>query len=154
AMDSPRVSIITPVFNGGQYLEETAQGVFGQTLSDWEWLLVDDGSTDASVAIAPRYAAQYPEKGRHPEHPGRANPGQLASRILGAASARAGVIALLDQDDVWEKDYLEKHLAQWDAAQPEGVFLSYGPSLYWFPGDPGPSRDYVQPMPPGAPKVF
>src|SRR5262249_41072362 len=52
AMSAPRVSIITPVFNGAQYLEETAQGVFGQTLSDWEWLLVDDGSTDASVAMA------------------------------------------------------------------------------------------------------
>jgi glycosyltransferase involved in cell wall biosynthesis len=153
-MDSPRVSIITPVFNGERYLEETAQGVLGQTLSDWEWLLVDDGSTDASVAIAQRYAARYPGKVRCLEHPGRANHGQLASRIRGAASARAGVIALLDQDDVWEKDYLEKHLAVWDAAQPEGVFLSYGPSLYWFPGDSGSPGDYVQPMPPGAPKVF
>jgi glycosyltransferase involved in cell wall biosynthesis len=153
-MSAPRVSIITPVFNGAQYLEETAQGVLGQTLSDWEWLLVDDGSTDASIAISQRYAARYPGKVRCLEHPGRANRGQLATRILGAASARADVIALLDQDDVWQKDYLEKHLAVWDAAQPEGVFLSYGPSLYWFAGNPARSRDYVQPMPPGSPKVF
>lgn len=150
----PRVSIVIPIYNGVAYLDETLQSVLGQTLQDWELLLIDDGSTDGSSALARRYAARYSTKIRYVEHPGHSNRGQFATRILGAHYARGDVVALLDQDDLWDRDYLEKHLRLWDSLQGHGAFLSYGPSLYWFPEDPTGSKDFVQPMPPGAPKVY
>jgi teichuronic acid biosynthesis glycosyltransferase TuaG len=48
----PLVSIVTPVYNAARWLEETLASVRAQTLTDWEQILVDDGSTDNSVAIA------------------------------------------------------------------------------------------------------
>jgi glycosyltransferase involved in cell wall biosynthesis len=153
-MKQPRVSIIIPVFNGQNYLNQAVQSVLRQTYTDWELLLIDDGSTDESVPMAKRYAACHPEKIRCLEHPGHSNQGQLATRILGGQLARADVLALLDQDDIWDEYYLEKHLQLWDTVQSRQVCLSYGPGLYWFPDDRTGSRDFVQPMPPGAPKVY
>lgn len=150
----PTVSVIIPVYNAERFLEQTVEAVLGQTVSDWELLLVDDGSSDRSPELARRYAADLPEKVRYAEHPGRANHRQFATRLLGARLARADVLALLDADDVWDSDYLEKHLALWEKASAHGIAASYGPSLYWYPENPGGSHDYVQPMPPGVPKVF
>jgi glycosyltransferase involved in cell wall biosynthesis len=153
-MSLPQVSIVTPVFNGERYLAETVEAVLAQTFTDWELLLIDDGSTDRSPAIARQYAAVDPGRIRYLEHPGHANRGQFATRAFGASQARAEVIALLDQDDLWDRDYLENHLRLWDAAQQEGVRLSYGPSLYWHGPSANGARDFVQPMPPGTPRVF
>jgi glycosyltransferase involved in cell wall biosynthesis/SAM-dependent methyltransferase len=153
-MGQPRVSIVIPIFNAARYLDETIQCVLHQTVQDWELLLVDDGSTDDSAAIARRYAAGQPDKIRYLEHPGRTNRRQFATRRLGAVHARADVLALLDADDVWEQEYLEKHLGVWNGAQAHGVVLSYGPSLYWHPAEAGGQHDYVQPLPPGSPGLY
>ena len=153
-MSRPRVSIIVPVFNGGRHLDETVGSVLRQDFRDWELLLIDDGSSDVSPAVAKSYAASQPDRVRYLEHPGRENRGQFATRIFGARQARADALALLDQDDVWDSNYLGEHLRVWDAVRPRDVALSYGPSLYWFPDEPTGSKDFVQPMPPGAPKVF
>ncbi|MGE0784333.1 MAG: glycosyltransferase [Sandaracinaceae bacterium] len=147
----PRVSIVVPVFDGVAFLDELFAAVRGQTIADWELLLFDDGSRDRSLARCRDLAAKDPRV-RAFSHPGRANRGQLATRVAAAQHARADVIAMLDQDDVWEPTYLEKHLARWAEVAPRGVVLSYGPALYWHPDDP--AADYVQPMPPGTPGVF
>jgi len=53
----PRVSIVTPFLDAELFLHAAVESVLGQTLDDWELLLVDDGSTDESTAIAKRFAA-------------------------------------------------------------------------------------------------
>jgi glycosyltransferase involved in cell wall biosynthesis len=55
-VSSPIVSVVTPVYNGATYLEECIRSVLGQTLADWEYVIVDNASTDDTVEIADRYA--------------------------------------------------------------------------------------------------
>lgn len=150
----PTVSVITPVYNGEKYLDEAIQSVLNQTYKDWELLLIDDGSSDGSVNIAREYAQRYPTKISYLEQPGHMNRGQFSARILGAEHARANVIAMLDQDDVWDMAYLEEHLRIWNEVQPHNVFLSYGPSLYWFDDDPMGSKDFVQRIPSAEQGVY
>src|SRR5688572_13822781 len=57
-----RVSIITPFLNAEPFIEESIKSVLAQTYENWELLLVDDGSTDASTAIALKYAAAHADK--------------------------------------------------------------------------------------------
>lgn len=54
----PLVSIVTPVYNGAAYLAECVESVLAQTYPNWEYVIVNNGSTDESLAIAQRYAAQ------------------------------------------------------------------------------------------------
>lgn len=127
--DEPLVSSIMIFFNGEQYLEEAIASVFAQTYSQWELLLVDDGSTDASTHLAKRYAAQYPEKIRYLEHPGHQNRGMSASRNLGIAHAAGEFIAFLDADDVWLPQKLREQVALL-RAHPEAGMV-YGRTLMW-----------------------
>jgi glycosyltransferase involved in cell wall biosynthesis len=55
---APVVSVVTPVYNGAEYLEECIFSVVRQTYSDWEYVIMDNMSTDGSAEIAERYAAQ------------------------------------------------------------------------------------------------
>ncbi|HEY7003427.1 MAG TPA: glycosyltransferase family 2 protein [Gaiellaceae bacterium] len=57
---SPIVSVITPVFNGERYLAECIESVLEQTFADWEYVVVDDQSTDATPSIVERYAREDP----------------------------------------------------------------------------------------------
>src|ERR1700691_6786421 len=104
----PFVSIITPFYNTERFLQEAIESVLAQTYSNWELLLVDDGSTDGSTAIAHRYADRAPAKIRYLAHPGRENRGLSASRNLGIAGAGGEFLALLDADDVWLPQKLEQ----------------------------------------------
>ncbi|MFK7989421.1 MAG: polysaccharide deacetylase family protein [Sandaracinaceae bacterium] len=147
----PRLSIVVPVYDAGDFLEEAVEQVRKQTFSDWELLLFDDGSKDDSRARARALAKQDPRI-RTSAHPGGGNRGQYATRVAAAEEVRTDLVALLDQDDLWDLDYLEKHLKRWDQLAGRGVQLSYGPALYWHPD--APDKDYVQPMPPEGPGVF
>lgn len=134
----PLVSIITPFFNAEAYFEETIESVIAQTYENWELLLIDDGSTDSSTAIAQRFAAQYPGKIRYLEHEGHQNRGKSTSRNLGIQQAKGDYLALLDADDVFLPQKLEKQVALLQA-HPE-VGMVYGPTLYWY-GWTGQARD-------------
>src|SRR4029078_6600136 len=68
--DKPLVSVIIIFLNEERFSREAIESVFAQTYENWELLLVDDGSTDASTKIARRYAEQYPERVRYLEHDG------------------------------------------------------------------------------------
>lgn len=129
-MDSKtRVSVVIGFLNAEKFIQETIESVLAQTYEHWELLLVDDGSTDGSTAIAQRYAEKYPRKIRYLEHEGHQNRGVCVSRNLGIRHSQADFIAILDADDVWLPHKLEQQVAILDA-HPEAAMV-YGASQYW-----------------------
>ena len=103
---APVVSVIIIFLDEQRFLDEAIRSVFEQTFSDWELILVDDGSTDSSPAIAACYATAHPQRVRVVRHPGGINRGMSASRNLGLAVARGEFIAFLDADDVYRPEKL------------------------------------------------
>src|SRR2546427_10186945 len=99
--NQPLVSVVIIFWNAERFLQEAFASVFAQTYPTWELLLVDDGSSDESTAIAQRYVEHHPGQVRYLEHPGHANRGMSASRNVGIRHARGPYIAFLDADDVW-----------------------------------------------------
>jgi glycosyltransferase involved in cell wall biosynthesis len=124
------VSVITIFLDAEEFLEEAIQSVFAQTYSDWELLLVDDGSTDGSTATAQRYAHQYPHRVYYLEHEGHRNRGMSASRNAGVQKARGELIALLDADDIWLPQKLEKQVAILQGQPAAGMV--FGSTLMWY----------------------
>lgn len=98
AADERRVSVIIPVYNRLKLLERAVDSVRAQTCSDWEILIVDDGSTDGTAAYAAELAAADPRI-RCMRNTGNRGPG--GARNVGILSARGGFIAFLDSDDYW-----------------------------------------------------
>ncbi|GAB4374225.1 MAG: hypothetical protein Kow00121_18330 [Elainellaceae cyanobacterium] len=134
----PFVSVLTPFLNAERFFEEAIESVLAQTYGNWELLLIDDGSTDDSTAIAKRYASQYPDRIRYLEHEGHQNCGKSTSRNLGICHAQGEYIALLDADDVYLPQKLEQQVAILEAHPEAGMV--YGPTLYWY-GWTGNPRD-------------
>ncbi|WP_460208282.1 glycosyltransferase [Scytonema sp. NUACC21] len=133
--------------NAEKFFEEAIESVLAQTYDNWELLLVDDGSTDNSTEIALRYAKQHPSKVRYLEHEGHQNRGMSASRNLGVSNARGQYIALLDADDIWLPQKLEKQVAILEA-QPEAAMV-YSSTYQWFSwtGDPETAQlDFKRPL--------
>lgn len=133
ATANPVVSIVVPFLNAQRFLGEAVDAVLSQTFRDWELLLVDDGSSDASSNIARDYAARDPRI-TVLEHPNHENRGMSPSRNLGLSHARGEFVAPLDSDDVWEPRKLEEQVAVM-RAHPE-VALVFGSPLYWHSWDP------------------
>lgn len=101
-----KVSIIVPVYNAEQYLQECVDSILHQTISDIELLLVDDGSTDSSPALCDQYAAQdIRVKAIHKPN-GRA----ASARNAGLRAASGEYIAFVDADDWVSPDMYEKML--------------------------------------------
>ena len=123
----PFVSIVTPFFNGGPVFHETAASVFRQSLQQWEWLIVNDGSTEPeSLRILDEYRRKDPRI-RVVDHP--QSKGPAAGRNTGFREARAELVFQLDADDLIEPTALEK-LAWHLATRPEVAFAS-GYSVYF-----------------------
>ena len=104
---NPFVSVITPFYNGEDYLVETIETVIQQEYTNWELLLIDDGSLDGSTSIAKFYSIKYPNKIYYLEHINHVNRGPSASRNLGIAKARGDLLAFLDSDDYWLPEKLK-----------------------------------------------
>jgi glycosyltransferase involved in cell wall biosynthesis len=90
----PLVSVVIPVHNGERFLGEALRSVQEQGYPALEVLVVDDGSTDGSAAVA----AAFPEPVRYLR---QSRAGPAAARNRGIETARGEVVALLDADDVW-----------------------------------------------------
>jgi glycosyltransferase involved in cell wall biosynthesis len=108
----PVVSIILPTYNGLPYLREAVASVQAQTVDDWELVVIDDGSTDESVAWLESVADPRLRIIRS-EHIGHR--AQLRNR--GLAAARGEWIGFIDSDDRWTPNKLERQLA-YHAAHP------------------------------------
>ncbi len=104
---TPNVSIVMPAYNSAAHIEATLRNVFEQTLRDFEIIIVDDGSMDDTVAIARRIGQDAPT---HIDVRiiSQANAGPSAARNAGVAAARAPLVALLDSDDFWAPQKLER----------------------------------------------
>lgn len=134
----PRVSVIVPFFNAERFFVEMIESVRSQDFADWELLLVDDGSSDASTTIAQDYQSRYPERVRYLEHPGHANRGGCASRNAGVRAACGELLAFLDADDRWVKGKLREQVEIFDRfAEVDGVC---GTARYWASWDGGEDR--------------
>ena len=123
------ISIITPVYNGVEFLPATIQSVLAQTTGDWEWLLVDDGSLDGTLDLCAN-AACRDSRIRVLRHPNGANLGQGVSRNLAIRHASGEFLAFLDCDDLWIPEKLERDVATF-ARHPTAVLL-YSRLLYWY----------------------
>jgi glycosyltransferase involved in cell wall biosynthesis len=108
----PRVSIITPAYNAGGYIEATLNSALSQTMGDFELIVVDDGSTDETVKMAERVAARDPRVRVITQ----TNQGVAAARNTAMDAARADIFALLDSDDLWMRHYLSEQIAIFDAS--------------------------------------
>ena len=98
------VSIITPVYNCEEFLEECIQSVLNQTLKDWELILVDDCSTDSSSIIINKYVAL---DSRIKLYSLNKNVGAGIARNKGIEISRERFIAFLDSDDYWHRNKLK-----------------------------------------------
>ena len=104
-MSSFLISIITPAYNCAKTIDDTIKSVQNQSYTNWEMLIVDDCSTDDTAAIVRRYA----------ENDNRIrliclseNSGSAVARNVAIRNARGRYIALLDSDDLWKTEKLEK----------------------------------------------
>lgn len=105
-MEKGLVSIITPMYNGGRYVAQTIETVLQQTYPYWEMIIIDDGSKDNGPAIVQAYADKDPRIQLYAQ----ANGGSAAARNNGIRRAKGQYIALLDSDDLWHPDFLEKQI--------------------------------------------
>jgi len=101
------VSIVMANFNREAFIAIAIESVREQTWTDWELLIVDDGSTDGSCSIAERYASLDPRIRVH----GQSNAGQARARNVGIAGTRAPLVCFIDSDDVWTPPKLERQIA-------------------------------------------
>ncbi len=106
-MSSPFFTVICPLYNAEQYLDESIQSVLNQSFTNWVMILVDDGSKDDSFDKAKQWA-EKDERIKVLQHPGGVNKGVSASRNLGLEHAKASWVAFLDADDVWLPEKLQK----------------------------------------------
>jgi len=144
-MSRPRVSVITIFLNEERFLGEAIESVRAQTFTDWELILVDDGSRDGSADIARSYTNAEPARIRYLRHPGGTNRGMSASRNRGIEASRGDLVAFLDGDDVWLPDKLREQVARLDA-EPRAA-LVYGRTLIWHGWAPKPAAaDFCYPL--------
>jgi glycosyltransferase involved in cell wall biosynthesis len=94
---NPRVSIILPTYNGAKYINRAIESVLSQTLSDWELLVINDGSTDETEEII----KEYIKKDNRIIYLKQENQGPAIARKNGIEKSKGEYIAFIDDDDVW-----------------------------------------------------
>lgn len=94
-MEKPKISIIVPIYNMEKYLRECLESIQAQTFTDWECILVDDGSIDSSPSICDEFAAKDPRfKVIH-----KTNGGLSSARNAALKVAKGDLIGFVDSDD-------------------------------------------------------
>lgn len=117
-----KVSVIMPAFNAEDYIETTIRSVQSQTLSDWELLVIDDGSGDGTCQIVEKLAKR---DSRIRLYSNAENRGTAYSRNRGLDLSRGEYVALLDSDDVWRPRKLERELERAEAESADLVYCAY-----------------------------
>lgn len=122
ADSSPLVSIILPTYNRAASLARAVSSVLNQSYADFELIVVDDASTDATAEVLHQFSDERLRCLSHPE-----NRGANAARNTGIRASRGRLIAFQDSDDAWLADKLDKQLAVLSHAPPSVgvVFCAY-----------------------------
>src|SRR5262249_61710555 len=102
-MAADLVSIIMPAYNAGKYIADSIQSVLAQTYSDWELIVVDDGSTDNTATVVQQFVTRDSRIKYFFQENGRLG----KARNTGIKNASGSLIAFLDSDDLWLETQLE-----------------------------------------------
>lgn len=97
-MKAPAVSVVVPAYNAAAFLAKTLETVSAQTFRDWELIVVDDGSQDATATVAREFIAARGLRGDCISQPNKRIAG---ARNTGVKASSGGLIAFLDHDDLW-----------------------------------------------------
>lgn len=127
--EQPLVSVVTSFLNEKNYLEKAIESVIAQDYTHWELLLVDDGSTDESTAIAKAWALRCAGKIHYLEHQNHENKGPSSSRNKGIEHAKGKYVAFLDADDIWLPQKLSEQVKIFN--DHPGIAMVVEASLYW-----------------------
>lgn len=100
------VSIITPMYNAEKYVGQTIESVLAQTYSDWEMIIVDDGSKDKSAEIVANYSNKDPRVKLIKQK----NGGCASARNNALDNAQGQYVCFLDSDDLWETNFLHEQI--------------------------------------------
>jgi glycosyltransferase involved in cell wall biosynthesis len=125
-MTSPLISICIPALEAERFLPAALESVRAQRFRDWELIVTEDGSRDATEDIVREFARTVSQPVRYDRH--SRNLGLPATRNTGIASARGEWIALLDADDVWTAGHLDSAAALMHA--PSTEFIHSGSILF------------------------
>lgn len=134
--DAPLVSVVIGTYNHGKYLPSCIDSVLNQTYTNFEIIVIDDGSTDDTQEIIKPYLDKITYKYQE-------NQGRGASRNAGIELAQYPWVAFLDADDLWVEDKLEKQI-QAVTNHPEIDLLVT--NACWFDGDKIVQSDYFKSM--------
>jgi teichuronic acid biosynthesis glycosyltransferase TuaG len=105
-MEKGLVSIITPMYNGERFIGQTIDSVIAQNYQNWEMIIIDDGSKDQGALKV----TEYTVKDNRITLVQQPNAGCGAARNNGIRRAKGQYISLLDADDTWNPNFLEKQL--------------------------------------------
>lgn len=100
------VSIVMPCYNGENFIKETIDSVLKQTYTNWELLVIDDGSKDDSPSIVNKYASDDSRIKLIKQQ----NAGSAVARNNGIRHSKGQFLALLDSDDIWLPGFLESQI--------------------------------------------
>jgi len=113
-VNNPKISVLTTIYNGERFLKETIESVLGQTFKDFEYIIVDDGSTDNTKKIIKDFKDSRIKYFHYGKNQGYFNLGNVVN--FGLEKCKGKYIARLDADDICypkrleiQYEYLEKH---------------------------------------------
>lgn len=116
-MAGPVVSVVIPLYNASDVIQDTLESLFAQTYHQYEAIVVDDGSTDGSGEVVQGY-------GDRVRYMFQRNSGVACARNRGVAAARGKYIALLDHDDLWRREKLAKQVSVLDSQPSVGMVVT------------------------------
>lgn len=117
----PLVSVVMPAYNAEKYIAEAMESVIAQTYTNWELFVVDDCSADNTANIVQSFEDKRISYIKNPE-----NLGPAFSRNCGIEAAKGEYIALIDSDDIWHENKLEKQIELAKKTGADIIYCSYG----------------------------
>lgn len=123
-----KFSVIIPVYNKVDYVKKAVESVLAQTYSDYELIIVDDGSTDGSAQVVDTFMANIKHQPSNMRLLRQTNAGVAAARNNGVAASHGEYVAFLDADDWWASTYLERMMWLIENYPDAGIYACN----YWY----------------------
>lgn len=114
-----KVSVITTIFNGEQYIEATLESVRQQHFQEWEYILVDDGSKDKSIEIIQNFIKIYPNLNIYLFCPGKL--GRAKALNYAISKSKGKFVAIIDADDLWHQEKLTQQVGLMEKYDDVGI---------------------------------